>query len=271
MIYEVDKTDSVAALFGEWQDTMIWSCLQGIMGHIYVDNLAEPVSAMALLGDFCFLAGEPDRELAAFRPEWYTKDFMIIIPQNQQWGREIERCYAGRFHKVERYAMKKEADVFDRDRLENMVSRLPEEYTIHMIDAEVFDYCRKAAEETLSGSGQNGTSCCETWCVDFVSQFPNYCAYQRNGLGVVIMHEGMPVAGASSYTAYCGGIEIEIDTKQEYRRRGLATICGAKLILECLARGLYPSWDAQNLWSVALAEKLGYHFDHAYEAYEIYS
>ena len=26
---------------------------------------------------------------------------------------------------------------------------------------------------------------------------------------------------------------------------------------------------AQNLWSVALAEKLGYHFDHAYTAYEI--
>ena len=49
----------------------------------------------------------------------------------------------------------------------------------------------------------------------------------------------------------------------------MATICSAKLILECQDRGLYPSWDAQNLWPVALTEKLGYHFDHAYTAYEI--
>ena len=48
----------------------------------------------------------------------------------------------------------------------------------------------------------------------------------------------------------------------------MAYICGAKLILECLDRGWYPSWDAQNLWSVALAQKLGYRFDHEYVVYE---
>ncbi len=77
------------------------------------------------------------------------------------------------------------------------------------------------------------------------------------------------VVGASSYTCYSQGIEIEIDTKEAFRRRGLASVCGAKLILECLSRGLYPSWDAQNKWSVALAEKLGYHFDREYTAYEV--
>lgn len=66
-----------------------------------------------------------------------------------------------------------------------------------------------------------------------------------------------------------GGIEIEIDTKEEHRRQGLAYACGAKLILECLNKGWYPSWDAQNKWSVALAEKLGYHFSHEYPAYEV--
>lgn len=72
------------------------------------------------------------------------------------------------------------------------------------------------------------------------------------------------------YSSYRGGIEVEIDTREDHRRKGLAYICGAGLILECVSRGLYPSWDAQNLWSVALAEKLGYHFDHAYTAYEIW-
>ena len=36
----------------------------------------------------------------------------------------------------------------------------------------------------------------------------------------------------------------------------------AALILQCLEEGLYPSWDAQNMISVHLAEKLGYELDH---------
>lgn len=78
------------------------------------------------------------------------------------------------------------------------------------------------------------------------------------------------MSGASSYSRYHEGIEIEIDTREEYRRKGFAYICGAKLILECLKRNLYPSWDAHNKASVALAEKLGYHYDHTYTAIEIW-
>lgn len=105
--------------------------------------------------------------------------------------------------------------------------------------------------------------------MDLVSQFDDYELYRKHGLGVVVEKDGEPVSGASSYSGYMGGIEIEIDTREDYRRRGLATVCGAKLILECLDRGWYPSWDAQNKWSVGLAEKLGYHFDREYEVFEI--
>ena len=79
----------------------------------------------------------------------------------------------------------------------------------------------------------------------------------------------MPVAGAGSYCVYRGGIEIEIDTRADHRRKGLAAACGARLILECLDRGLYPSWDAIDLRSAVLAEKLGYHRGEAYVTYWI--
>ena len=107
------------------------------------------------------------------------------------------------------------------------------------------------------------------WARDLVSQFKDYETYERLGLGVVVYKDQELVAGASSYSRYREGIEIEIDTREDHRRKGLAYGCGARLILECLKRGLYPSWDAQNLWSAALARKLGYHFSHAYTAYEI--
>ena len=103
-----------------------------------------------------------------------------------------------------------------------------------------------------------------------MSNYGSREAFLEKGLGVVALFGGALVAGASSFSTYSGGIEIEVDTRQDHRRKGLATACAARLILACLDRGWYPSWDAQNPWSLALAEKLGYHFDRGYTAYEIY-
>lgn len=252
MIYEIEKRESVETIFENWQETLIWSCLQGIMGHIYANDMENPTSAMTILGDFCFFSGIPNKELITYKPEWCKQNFIIAVPQNDQWAELLEEYYGDNARQVVRYAIKKEPDIFDKNMLNNIVELLPNEYTIKMMDEESFNYCRK-----------------EDWCRDFVSQFSDYQIYKKIGLGVIILKDGVPVSGASSYAAYLDGIEIEIDTKKEYRRKGLALVCGARLILECLDRGLYPSWDAQNLWSVALAEKLGYHFDHEYKAYEI--
>ena len=81
----------------------------------------------------------------------------------------------------------------------------------------------------------------------------------------------MKTAGAASYTRYREGIEIEVDTAESERRKHLATVSCSALILKCLDEGLYPSWDAQNMGSVHLAEKLGYAFGHEYIAYEVSS
>lgn len=87
-------------------------------------------------------------------------------------------------------------------------------------------------------------------------------------MGYVILQDNQIVAGASSYSSYEGGIEVEVDTRADYRQQGLATICAARLILACLDKGLYPSWDAHTVMSLHLAEKLGYQLDRPYQAYE---
>ena len=66
MVYELKDTEKAAPLFEGWQESMIWSCLQKIMGKIYTDSPEHPVSAMALLADFCFFAGKPDAELVRY-------------------------------------------------------------------------------------------------------------------------------------------------------------------------------------------------------------
>ena len=109
----------------------------------------------------------------------------------------------------------------------------------------------------------------DPWSRDLVAQFPTEGDYARLGLGVAVVRQGELVAGASSYARYRTGIEIEVDTRPDCRRQGLATAASAALLLRCLDRGLYPSWDAHTPTSLALAEKLGYGFSHGYVAYEI--
>ncbi len=252
MIYRLLQTENSVPLFAGWQETMIWSCQQGVMGTIYADALEKPASAMALLGDFCFFAGKPGKELVLYESGRSGREFVIMVPQNEEWAKLIEVCYGEHAKKVIRYAIKKEPDIFDQKALKDMVSKLPDGYILMLMDESLFRKCKEIK-----------------WCRDWVSQYDTFDKYQKHGLGAVIMKDGEIISGASSYSGYRGGIEVQIDTREDFRRKGLASICGAKLLLECLKRGWYPSWDAQNRQSVALAEKLGYHFEKEYIAYEV--
>lgn len=253
MPIKLEDTIKAKKLFGDWQESLIWSCLQKIMGDIYADNEEDPKSAMAVLGDFCFFAGKPEKDLVAYKPENCAQDFMIMVPQSEKWTELVINKFGDQARPVKRYAIKKEHNIFDKQTLRSAVSSLKPGYSMQMIDADLFALCH--ANE---------------WSQDLVSQFKDYETYKKLGIGVAVLKGESLVAGASSYARYREGIEIEIDTKEEFRRNGLAYACAAKLILECLDRGLYPSWDAQNHASVALAEKLGYHFDHEYKAFEIW-
>lgn len=252
MIREMTDTSAAARLFGDWQESLLWSCLEGVMGKLYAPEQSPPLSVMAMLGDFLYFAGKPDRELVSFKPDWCRKDFVIMVPQDEAWGEMIRDVYGTKATGVTRYAIRKDTGKFDSEKLRKVVVQLPEEYSLRLIDEKYYELC--LAEE---------------WSRDFVAQFENYPMFEKLGLGVVAVKDGRIVSGASSYSRYREGIEIEIGTREEFRRRGLAYACGARLILECTARNLYPSWDAQNKWSVALAEKLGYQFSHEYPAYEI--
>lgn len=238
---------AAAPLFDGWEESMISACLQGIMGEVYAVGEEKPVSAAAVLGDFCFLAGKPEKKLILCD---YFRSFLILVPQNEEWAGLLESTLADRAVKRTRYAIRREPDCFDPERLEALCS-LPAGYTLCGIDGNLYEKCGE-----------------EDWSRDLVACFPDREAYLELGLGYVACKDGRIVAGASSYSRCREGIEVEVDTREDCRRMGLACACSAALILECLRRGLYPGWDAQNLYSLSLAEKLGYHFSHSYPVFE---
>lgn len=252
MIISIDNGDSVKKLFENQSDTVIISCMHKIMGELYATDSHK--TALAHLGDFCFLAGEPDLEIVNFVFDRLNMKFVIFVPDGEGWD-ELLSSEPVNGKKVIRYGLKKDfghPEVFDRAKLTKMSEAVPEGYTLRFIDRELYERCR-----------------CTDWCRDWVANFPDYELYEKYGLGVCIMKDNEIVAGASSFSGFETGIEIEIDTKTDYRKKGLARICAAKLILACLDRNLYPSWDAANTVSLHLAESLGYTPSGEYVAYYV--
>lgn len=242
------ELERLVPLTAGWEETMIWSVLQGCMGRAWADRLDAPAACLLAVGDFCFFAGTPKEELVRFWPE--GAEFLIAVPRQEGWSRLIEEVRPSARRAV-RYAFAKDPAAFDRRQLERYAAA-PEGCTLHVMDGPLY-------HRALGAS----------WSRDLCSQFADEADWLSRGLGVCALVNGELAAGAASYTVYQGGIEIEIDTRPDLRRRGLARCCGARLILECLDRGLYPSWDAQNPWSASLAGQLGYRFSHTYPVYEL--
>ena len=245
---EITSMGTVSHLFDGWEETMIWSCLQGIMGEVWADETLS--SAKAVLGDFCFFAGKAHGELIRHEME-RDGGSTVLVPRNAEWKKALEEERMADMENswtwTVRYALKKEQHIFQKESLRQMANGLEPPYELQPLDQKIFAYCRA-----------------NDWCRDWVSQYTDFAHFERLGLGAVVTVDGVPVAGASAYTRYRQGIEIQIDTKKEYRRKGLACAAASRLILDCLDRGLYPSWDAHNKMSLALAQKLGYHFDREY-------
>ncbi|UJL47494.1 GNAT family N-acetyltransferase [Virgibacillus sp. NKC19-16] len=253
MIYESDLNvrKKLFPMFDGMNDTIILSCLQGHMGSAWVDDLESPTACQISLGDFVFYAGNPHAKEAEALLNNLPENILAIVNTNE-WKKRIETIHEGSIKKIQRYSFKKNVEDLDRNHIGKFLSGLPEGHELKRIDASL------AKEASLHEISK-----------DFTGQFDSIDDYLNRGLGYAVVYDGKVACGASSYSIYDTGIEIEIGTHPNHRRKGLATVAAAALILECLDRGLYPSWDAANLESAELAQKLGYVLDGAYDTYYI--
>jgi hypothetical protein len=239
-IYKVTEAKTIKPLVLDWEETMLWSYLQGCMGEAWASGEQKPESAQIVVGDFCFLVGKPDRELVTNRAAYMEKDGIIMVPQSEDWHGLIESSYGERAAKQSRYAIKKDPYVFNKEKLSAIVKNLAPEYSISMVGEVLFHQILELP-----------------WARDLCANFSTYQQYRKHGLGVVILKNGEIVSGASSYTYYHGGIEIEIDTREDMRRRGLALTCGAKLIIECLNRGNLSKLGCAEYGVCVISRKAG--------------
>lgn len=238
-------------LFVPFSNTMTNACVEGVMGSIYsVYTRGTPQSAVAILGDFAFYSGDPNPELARWRPFGAGTTPSIIVAGSPGWERCLVDTWGAALAPCQRYAFPSRCSSFDRDHLLSLASCEAADCELHPIDEPLYHQCLEAP-----------------WSRDFVANYPSFELFAERGAGWVALRDGLPVAGASSYASSTGGLEIQVETMPAWRRKGLARACSARLILHCLDRDLDPHWDAANEVSARLAQQLGYGEAQAYGAY----
>ncbi len=246
------KRESIAPFFLH-RNGLVKSCLDGCMGKAYGDHPFRPGAALLCIGDFACFGGDPHRPAARQLAGKLAleKGKTWLIPVLEGWEEHLKYWKPFRMERSVRYAVTRETG-FDKAKLLAITGSIPPEFALCSIDKALYE--KAMANE---------------WSRDFCSQFQSCEDYVKRGLGVVALRGEELAAGASSYVIYNGGIEIQTDTREDVRRRGLAAACCARLMLDCLQKGLIPSWDAANSASLALAQKLGYALKASYDIWEV--
>lgn len=249
-----EETPMIFSLCKGRQYIINMASTEGIRERIWADQKVNPSYAVILAADYAFLLGsmEEPENTDVLRSVLLNCKRKIIVTEEKSWISIISRYYPDTFKRFSRYAFKQDPTAFQKEQLKEYIQIVKPNLQIVQIDESLY---YKVLEDPFMAD------CC--------SNFSSLEDFMEHGLGFVIIKDDRIITGASSYSYDEGIIDITIGTHLEYRRKGLALACAAKLILECLNRNIYPSWNAANLESVALAQKLGYQLESEYEVYSI--
>ena len=237
----IDKLNNLRSLFKEIRFHMGYSVLDGKLGEAYVNDLENPSLAFLLVSTYCFINGNVENEKLKEVMDKYNLTEYTVIPGNNL-KKQFYEIYGKDIYKRNRYSIKKNPK-FDFSKLIENINKLSNEFVLEEIDS----FCEnKIKKENLLSITKN---------------------YEEDGLGVVCMNNSEIIGICSSNIVYKDGIEVNIEVKEKFQRRGIALAMASKLILMCLERNKKISWDAYDLNSVALAEKLGFELDSPYEIF----
>ncbi|MEY8352319.1 GNAT family N-acetyltransferase [Lachnospiraceae bacterium 54-53] len=250
-----EKRQIIRQMCGTADGVLPRGAAEGRMGRVWIPELDNPSFCLILLGDFAYLFGIcPKGEQAMELKEQLFKQCGqgFITPADERWSEWLEETFAGGFRVMSRYTMRKERNHFSEETLLKYKNTLPPGIRILKMNRRSYHLALK-----------------EEWSRDFCSNFESPEDFEQNGLGFAAFDGPRIVSGCSAYGISQGMIQVEVATRKEYKRQGLALACSASFILTCLEQGIYPSWDADNLPAAGLAEKLGYIFDKEYQVYRL--
>ena len=227
-------------------DLSIECAIEGQMGKAYVDDIQEPTVFKIEVGPFFYFAGDA----AGGSARTMLKNMLpytLFMPSSPGWIEAAKSMYAERLVRMDRNNFSSEN--ISTDRLERLYQSSAFKEDVRQIDLSF-------AEQHWAGDH----------FVD-ISDFDSPQDFVKRGVGFYLQKHGKIVGAAYASLVCSRGIEISIFVCEDYRRHGIATVLASRLLKWCINHNVDPHWDAANLESCRLAEKLGYIQTGVYQVY----
>ena len=210
------------------------AALQGVFGKREQFGRSSITDAL-----FVYLDGEPEAESIARVGSAFRNRPLVCL--TNEWEEQIKEQYPG-------------AAIYCRTAMKPTcrftmpsTTEIPEGYLLADMDEAAF-------EQHPFSHGEN-YSC--------------WSAFQSEDSDAVVYYGGEIVAAASSFLSMNSEVELDVSTKEAHRGKKLAAACVARMLQDCMQRGITVHWDAQNEVSRHLAEKFGFEIETEYPVYWI--
>ena len=218
-------------------DISIECVTEGQMGKCFVDDLIEPTAFEIRLGPFHYFAGNASglggqELLKSLTP------YNLFMPSGDGWLAAGRNMYGDRLVNFDRYSFSSE--------------KLSLRHLQELCQGREGVPDVKQMDSALVAQFQG-----QEHFID-ISDFDSPDDFSERGIGYYMEDEGEVIGAAYSSLVSSKAIEVSVYVLEAYRRKGIATILAAHLLLWCLQNSMDAHWDAANPESCKLALKLGY-------------
>jgi hypothetical protein len=247
-----NRRQQMADLFTDHNgDHMADAILDDYMGKAYMDAEKPSFGVLEMPSvRVIFLGGDLSHPSAYTYLENLPR-FSRIFVASPHFEQVAQKVHPGKWVCLERHAFSSEN--LDLAKLQELSTQLPEGFQIKKIDTVL---AKSFLEDKANAfAGYHGVTFDSP--DDFVARGFGYCVCEGETIACV----------ASTFAISKTNIEIQIDTKPDYRGKGLATVAAAHLMIHSLKNNLAPGWDAATEISAKMAQKLGYTPQGKYEFY----
>ena len=232
------------------QRIFIHSVLEGHSGIALADSKTDPRVAQLTHPGWAILGGDATHPMAQKLVQQLSE--MWVIPTSAAWSALILHVQGYHIKQIPGIAFSPES--LNLRHLRNLQKRIPRDCHIERVDISLANRLRNEGLSSFPG-------------------FSSLADFAERGIGFCATIEGRIISHAVSLMQCREGIHIGIETHPDFRNMGFATVVAAKLLEDCIARGIYPHWSAssENAASLHLAEKLGYVRDDVYETLGVFA
>lgn len=207
-------------------------------GFVLADNVEQPNVALSFLGGCIIYGGDANHNSA--KDLIYSMEVQpTILPYPESWATLIKNEYKEKAKFETRYYLPFAS--IDKKRLLSIDLSTNNGYEIERINEQLAAKLKDEIGEEYQ-----------------IYHYSSLRDFAEKGCGFCITNGNEICSTAAAYLRNGNKIQIQVNTKQQYRQQGMATITSACMLRYCVENGITADWDAANTHSRDLANKLGY-------------